>query len=125
MFHFLHKRDILHMHTILIDEYGGVHGLRDDGILESALAAAENRAYYENADLASCAATYAFHLCEAHAFLDGNKRIAAMAAEAFFELNGAYLALDNERLEQLIFQIAAGEIDRNGIEQIFQEHTKI
>lgn len=113
------------MHTILIDEYGGVHGLRDDGILESALAAAENRAYYENADLASCAATYAFHLCEAHAFLDGNKRIAAMAAEAFFELNGAYLALDNERLEQLIFQIAAGEIDRNGIEQIFQEHTKI
>ncbi|MCB0100033.1 MAG: Fic family protein, partial [Caldilineaceae bacterium] len=66
------------MHTILIDEYGGVHGLRDDGILESALAAAENRAYYENADLASCAATYAFHLCEAHAFLDGNKRIAAM-----------------------------------------------
>ncbi|MEZ4658720.1 MAG: type II toxin-antitoxin system death-on-curing family toxin [Caldilineaceae bacterium] len=124
MFHFLHKRDILHMHSILIDEYGGIHGLRDEGILESALAAAENRAYYENADLATCAATYAFHLSEAHAFLDGNKRIAAMAAEAFLELNDAYLELNNKQLEQLIFEIAADEIDRNGVEQIFHEYIK-
>jgi death-on-curing protein len=71
------KLDVLTVHVRLIAETGGGAGLRDEGLLESALAAAENRHRYDDADLATCAATYAYHLTQAHAFIDGNKRVAA------------------------------------------------
>ena len=58
-------------HARLIEQTGGRAGIRDVGLLESALAAAENRHIYEGADLAACAATYAYHLTQAHAFIDG------------------------------------------------------
>jgi len=70
-------KEVLDLHKQAIEEFGGAHGLRDEAALGSAIMAAENRAYYENASLASCAATYAYHLTQAHAFIDGNKRIAA------------------------------------------------
>ena len=59
------------------------------GGLELALKASENRLFYETEDLALLGATYAYHLAQAHAFVDGNKRIAAVASELFLELNGA------------------------------------
>ena len=71
------KLDVLTVHAILIAETGGSSGLRDEGALESALAAVENRHHDEAADAAMCAAAYAFHLTQAHAFVDGNKRVAA------------------------------------------------
>ena len=74
---FLHLDEVLEAQAELIDEHGGTHGLRDQGALESALAAAENRVHYEEAAAIICAATYAYHLTQAHAFIDGNKRIAA------------------------------------------------
>jgi len=77
------------MHVKVIEETGGGYGLRDAGALESALKAAENRHYYEDAPLAVLGATYAFHLSQAHASIDGNKRIAAVAAEVVLEMNGA------------------------------------
>jgi death-on-curing protein len=83
------KLDVLTIHARLIEETGGSGGLRDQGSLESALAAAENRYNYEKADLITCAATYAFHLTQAHAFVDGNKRIAAAITETFLEDNGS------------------------------------
>ena len=58
-FLFPRKQDVLDIHARLAEEFGGGHGLRDEGALESALFAAENREYYENADLAACAAAYA------------------------------------------------------------------
>ncbi len=67
-FSFLTKEEVLHLQEQGIEEFGGSHGLRDEGALESALLAAENRAYYEDAGLAVCAATYAYHLTQAHAF---------------------------------------------------------
>jgi death-on-curing protein len=57
---FLRKQEVLDIHTRLIEEFGGAHGMRDEGALESALAAAEHREYYENVDLVTCAATYAY-----------------------------------------------------------------
>ena len=80
---------MLDIHARLIETFGGVQGLRDEGALESALVAAENREYYGNAGLATCAATYAYHLTQAHAFIDGNKRVAAAVSEIFLEINGA------------------------------------
>jgi death-on-curing protein len=71
------------------------------------LTAVENRAYYEQASLPTCAATYAYHLTQAHAFLDGNKRIAAAVAEIFLELNGAALRTTDEEIVALFLAIAA------------------
>lgn len=120
---FLSKQEIIYIHQQLINQFGGIHGLRDEGALESALTAAENRAYYEDADLAACAATYAWHLSQAHAFLDGNKRIAAAAAEIFLEINGAKLNAENEQLVDLFLNIAAGMLSRTEVESWFVEHV--
>lgn len=82
------KLDVLNLHVMLISESGGTGGLRDNGVFESALAAAEYRHHYEGADVVSCAAAYAFHLTQAHAFFDGNKRIGAAITETFLQTNG-------------------------------------
>jgi death-on-curing protein len=96
------KLDVLAIHARLIAETGGGSGLRDEGLLESALAAAENRHKYEEADLIACAATYAYHLSQAHAFVDGNKRLAAAITETFIESNGGELH-DQRRGGSIIF----------------------
>jgi death-on-curing protein len=108
----------------LIEAFGGSHGLRDEGALESALVAAGNREYYENADLATCAATYAYHLAQAHAFVDGNKRIAAAVSEIFLEINGARLSMTNEQIIKLFLDIAAGVLSRDEVEQLFQQYAE-
>ena len=116
---FLDKHDILAIQEQLIEEFGGIHGIRDDDALESALAAVHNRVYYEQADLIVCSATYAYHLTQAHAFLDGNKRIGAAAAEIFLEINGASLQATNDQIVDLFLKIAAGKLSREDVETIF------
>lgn len=114
---------MLDIHARLIEAFGGVHGLRDDAALESALAAAENREYYESADLVTCAATYAYHLAQAHAFIDGNKRIAAAVSEIFLEINGARLSATNEQIVALFLDIAASKLSRAEVEEFFRRCT--
>ncbi|MGA9997763.1 MAG: type II toxin-antitoxin system death-on-curing family toxin [Pyrinomonadaceae bacterium] len=121
---FLRKQEVLDIHAQMIEAFGGTHGLRDEGALESALAAAGNREYYENANLATCAATYAYHLSQAHAFVDGNKRIAAAVSEIFLEINGARLNSTNEQIVSLFLDIAAGNSSRDAVEQFFQQHVE-
>lgn len=116
---FLYKTEVIDIHEKLIEEFGGIHGLRDEGALESALASAENRAYYENADIVTCAATYAYHLAQAHAFIDGNKRIAAAVSEIFLDINNIRLNATNDQIVDLFLSIASGEKPRNDVEQIF------
>lgn len=113
--------EILELQAELIEKFGGIHGLRDEGGFESALAAAENRFYYETEDLAKLAATYAFHISQAHAFLDGNKRIAAAVAGIFLRMNGAKLNATNEEIIKLFLDIAAGELSRDDVEEKFTE----
>jgi death on curing protein len=95
------KLDVLTVHARLIAETGGTSGLRDEALLESALAAAYHRHRYESADVVSCAATYAYHLTQTHAFFDGNKRVAAAVTEAFLETNGR--AYNVERRSRFLF----------------------
>jgi death-on-curing protein len=111
------KLDVLTAHARLIAETGGSVGLRDEGLLESALAAAENRYRYEDADLVICAATYAYHLSQAHAFVDGNKRVAAAITETFLESNGSQLTMNDEELVRPFLDIASGILNRDEIEQ--------
>ena len=114
---------MLAIHAQAIEEFGGLHGVRDAGALEAALTAVENRAYYEQAPLTTCAATYAYHLTQAHAFLDGNKRIAAAVAEIFLELNGAELHATDEEIVAVFLAIAAGEVSRQDVEQWFAQRV--
>lgn len=115
------KSAVLEIQSKLIERYSGIHGLRDAGALESALNAAENRAYYENAPIEILAATYAFHLSQAHAFLDGNKRIAAAVAGVFLELNSAWLKASQDEIIELFLDIAASRITREDVESKFAE----
>ena len=114
---------MLAIHAQAIEEFGGLHGVRDAGALEAALTAAENRAYYEQASLPTCAATYAYHLTQAHAFLDGNKRVAAAVAEVFLELNGAEPRTTNEEVVAVFLAIAAGQVSRQDVEQWFAQRV--
>lgn len=116
---FPHKDEVLEIHRQLIERFGGLHGIRDEGALDSALFAPANRVYYENADLAICAATYAFHLTRNHPFLDGNKRIGAAVAEVFIRLNGYHLAATDEEIVELFMNIAASAASRDHVEGWF------
>ena len=121
---FPEKLDVLTVHATLIAKTGGTSGLRDEALLESALAATQNRHRYEAADIVRCAATYAYHLTQAHAFSDGNKRVAAAITEAFLETNGFELTMTNEELVLLFLAIASGEISREQTEQRLRDKVK-
>ncbi|MBW4671701.1 MAG: type II toxin-antitoxin system death-on-curing family toxin [Cyanomargarita calcarea GSE-NOS-MK-12-04C] len=107
---FPNKFDVLAIHAQLIAATGGSEGLRDEGVLESALSATQNRLYYEQADLVTCAATYAYHLTKAHAFIDGNKRVAAAVTETFLETNGAKLNLSKAYTASRLYQMQKGHL---------------
>lgn len=115
--------EVLSIHQQIIAETGGQLGVRDHGLLESALKAAENRHYYEKADVIACAATYAYHLCMAHAFIDGNKRVAAAVSETFLLINGWQLSLDNAEIVNMFLKIADGVLVRDSIESAFRCHA--
>ena len=79
---------VLDLHTESLRLFGGSDGIRDRGMVESALAAAQNTYFYANGDLFDIAATYAFHNAQAQAFLDGNKRTGVATALLFLAENG-------------------------------------
>lgn len=116
---FIDKTSALIIQRKLIDRYGGIHGIRDEGALESAINAAENRYNYETEDIAKLAATYAFHLSQAHAFLDGNKRIAAAVASVFLEINGYLLDATQTQVIELFLDLAASNLSREDVEEKF------
>ena len=118
------KLDVLTIHARLISETGGTGGLRDTALLESALAAAENRHHYESADVVQCAATYAYHLTQAHAFVDGNKRVAAAITETFLETNGSQVSMTNDEIVQLFLDIASGLLTRDQVGQKLRETVR-
>jgi death on curing protein len=105
------KRALLLLHAESLAEHGGLPGVRDDGLLDSALAHPLNHsAYKKKRDLADLAAAYAFGLSQNHPFLEGNKRVAFLAAGLFLELNG--FALDPEQVAaaQMFFAVAHGKV---------------
>lgn len=113
---FLRKQEVLAIHQRSLHEFGGSSGIRDEGAFESALVAVENRVAYEQADVFACAATYAYHLTMAHAFVDGNKRVAAGTMRVFLLLNEVEIDATEDDLYGLFMTIAAGEMKRDAIE---------
>jgi death-on-curing protein len=113
----LRKVEVLEMHRRSLAEFGGLAGIRDEGAFESALVAVDNRVAYEQADVLACAATYAYHLTMAHAFVDGNKRVAAAAMRVFLLVNEVEIAATEDALYGLFIAIASGEMRRDGVEE--------
>ncbi len=116
---FLSQRFVVTYQARLIDVFGGSHGLREKGLLESALAQPETTfgGAYLHADLQAMAAAYGYHLCQNHAFVDGNKRIAAVTMATFLAINGQELAVDEVELYQAVMAVADGRLDKNGLAQ--------
>lgn len=105
----LNKQMILAFHSELIDEHGGADGVRDEGLLQSALARPVNlEAYAEEADLADLAAAYGFGIAKNHPFVDGNKRTALIAIYVFLGLNGIDFDVQEEAAYFEILELAAG-----------------
>jgi death-on-curing protein len=107
---FLTLDEVLALHAEQVDRYGGSPGLRDLGLLESALATprATFGEEYLHGSLPEMAAAYLFHLVRNHPFVDGNKRTGLASAIAFLGLNGLWLDADPERLGELVVAVAQG-----------------
>lgn len=100
---------VIAVHKWLIAEHGGADGLRDRGLLESALAKPRNRWLYEGADMPTLAAAYAYGLSKNHCFVDGNKRIAFTAAAMFLDLNELRLIATEIAAVTAMLKLAASE----------------
>jgi death-on-curing protein len=103
------------IHGEQLRRFGGAPGLRDEGMLRSALERSVNKWTYEQAPLAELAAAYAFGLAKNHAFVDGNKRIAFMAMMTFLHKNGVPFAPDPAQSTVIILALAAGEVSEESL----------
>lgn len=118
------QRDvIIAIHEAQLAEHGGGTGLRDAGLLESALARPENLAAYASPDAAELAAAHGYGISRNHAFIDGNKRTGYVAAELFLELNGFSLAADDAACVLTMLAVAAGDITEAEFAAWIRDHA--
>ena len=112
---FLTKKFVVTYHARLIDFFEGSEGIRDEGLLDSALAQPEATFEGEllHGDVWAIAAAYAFHLCRNHPFVDRNKRIAAVAMGTFLSVNGHSVRFDEVDLYQTIMAVAEGRLGKS------------
>ncbi len=123
MFRFLERSEVDELHLDSLQAYGGTAGTRDDGLVESALGSAINTALYGGGDVFDVAAAYAFHIAQAQAFLDGNKRTAIGSALAFLALNHPMrkpAPADLAALYDAMIAIANHELDKPGLAALFR-----
>lgn len=105
------KRALLLLHEEGIAEFGGARGLRDEGLLDSALARPENlQVYQPECTMADLAAAYGFGLAKNHAFFDGNKRVAFLSIGLFLAINGCRLIADQVDAIRAMLAVAASEL---------------
>ncbi|MBC7769496.1 MAG: type II toxin-antitoxin system death-on-curing family toxin [Phycisphaerales bacterium] len=107
----LPKDLILAVHNRQLAEHGGARGVRDEGLLESALARPQNLFAYGENDAVALAGAYAFGIARNHPFVDGNKRTAFVACELFLVANGRELVASDEECLAMMLSLAASEID--------------
>jgi death-on-curing protein len=112
---------MLHDESLLL--HGGASGIRDEGLLDSALNRAVNLALYSEPDFADLAAVYATGLAKNHAFVDGNKRVAFLAVGLFLGLNGYKLTATQTDATQTLLAVASGEIQETSFAQWIREHS--
>jgi death-on-curing protein len=121
---FLTRSQVERMHAVGLRRYGGSAGVREPGLVDSALASAQNTFFYGHGDVFDIGAAYAFHLTEAQAFVDGNKRVAAAAALVFLEVNGVSTLPDDDTLYAAMIQIAEKQLTKSGLAGLLRKHAQ-
>lgn len=119
---FLTLAEIIDIHRDQIERYGGSHGIRDMNLLSSSAAMpyASFSGEFLHADIYEMAAAYAFHICQNHPFIDGNKRTALAAALVFLELNKVSITDSEGRLYDAMIAVAEGRLDKAGFGKILK-----
>jgi len=115
---------VLALHEEHLAEHGGAVGIRDRGLLESALFRPQNLASYGDPDLAALAAAYGFGIVRNHPFVDGNKRTAFTATELFLALNGQELIADDPSCVVTMLRLAEGSLSEKAFEDWIRANTK-
>jgi death-on-curing protein len=111
-------------HSEQLAEHGGGEGVRDERLLESAMARPRNLAAYGEPDAAALAAAYAYGIARNHPFVDGNKRTAAVVSETFLILNGYRLKAGDAELVVAFLALAAGELGEEDIADWFRQRIE-
>lgn len=122
---FLTLDEVLEIHFDQLQRYGGSAGLRDLGLLQSALAQPESTfgGQFLHADLFEMAAAYLFHLVQNHPFVDGNKRVGTVSALVFLEMNDVSVDAPEDDLEQLVLNVAQGKLGKQEIGDFFRKNA--
>src|ERR1700745_1417165 len=113
--HWITYDQAIAIHSRQLRRFGGAPGLRDEGMLRSALERPINKWRYEQSEMAELAAAYAFGLAKNHAFVDGNKRVAFIAMVVFLRKNGVRFAPDQAQSTKIILALAAGEVSEDNL----------
>ena len=123
---FVSVSDAIAIHRRMVDEFGGDPGLRDRGLLESALAMPKAMfgGDYLHADLPSMAAAYHYHLCANHPFIDGNKRVAVAVAEVFLRANGLQLDTTDDEIVELTLGVASGTMGKLEVANLYAARVR-
>lgn len=123
---FLDMARVLELHSELIAHYGGTLGVRDPGLLQSAIAMPEAGFYgaYLHTDLFEMAAAYLFHIVQNHPFLDGNKRTGAAAALVFLAMNDVQIDADEDGLIEVTLAVATGDAGKPEVAAFFRSRSK-
>lgn len=124
---FLTYEQIILLHEDQINEHGGLHGIKDEGLARSAIAQPQTSfgSNYLHKDIYEMAAAYLYHLVKNHPFVDGNKRIAALSAAVFLEVNGYLVIADEDEFELLVMNAAQSLVNKNQIADFFRVNTRL
>jgi death on curing protein len=123
---FLTLDEIIDIHRDQIARYGGSEGIRDLGMLQSAIAmpGAGLGGQFFHVDLCEMAAAYLFHIVRNHPFIDGNKRVGAVTAYVFLALNNVRLTADQAIYAEVVISVARGETPKSSVAEFFRANTK-
>jgi death-on-curing protein len=123
---FLGLDEIIEIHREMIERYGGRAGIRDMGLLESAVAMPRAGVgdQYLHSDLFEMAAAYLFHIVQNHPFVDGNKRTGAMTAFIFLKLNTFALHARESELERVVRRVAGGRMEKAAIARFLRKNSR-
>jgi death-on-curing protein len=120
------ERDALALHDRLLALHGGAVGLRDDGLLKSALARPQQHfAYAESPDIVDMAAAYTSGIVRNHPFVDGNKRTGFVVGVLFLELNGYRFNASEEDAAQMVLELASGNLEEAGYIAFLRAHASV
>lgn len=119
---FLTLDEVIAIHGDQVERYGGSLGVRDWGLLKSAIAmpAAAFGGQYLHSDIFEMAAAYLFHLVQNHPFIDGNKRVGAVAADVFLTMNEYLLTAEQDDYAELVLAVARGEMSKSTAAEFFR-----